>query len=600
MTPQASKSNVSESSNGQPPRPAALPVIAENMPQVLRDLPRWVLWRYDLVAGDWRKVPYHPRGHKASSTDATTWSSYAAVLAAYQAGGWDGIGVVLGTIEGGGLTLAGVDYDDCLDEAGRLTELAARGVRSLNTYAEVSPSGTGIKLLCWGTLKANHGHKDGHPAEAYHGGRYFCLTGHILPGVPCEIADRATELRELDEELWSEWTYTGAGRRDDREIAREALAHLGTSRAAGYGDWLAAGMALHSVGDDLLPDWDSWSRSCPEKYQPGACAAKWPTFSRGGGLTLGSLIHWAKQDSNWTPSAGGEGGEGPGHGGGGAQGKETGRAIILAWLRQEYDPAFRRDEHTIFSRTRGQLVKRAEACYAPSEALVQQLVDCASDLAGGTKKVRRRNVPKHFGQWVAVAWRGLVAGLPDEDQVEEIEEGAQHTFAARIRAGLLTRVNMRVQSPGQEESEPEARSLLNWCRHFAKTSGWTQVRDFLLWARWEKGHVRAALRPELFGQVHMRDVGEMPYRKFAALCKCYGVGRSVPIRAPGWEKEIVRMVVLHDDFLSDLTAPPPADPPADPPAGDEGYYGVTEGPSRAHARGSVTAQQNPFPREEGQ
>jgi hypothetical protein len=61
-------------------------------------------------------------------------------------------------------------------------------------------------------------------------------------------------------------------------------------------------MALHSVGDDLLTDWDDWSRQCPEKHGEAVCAAKWKTFRRGGGVGVGSLIFWAQQDKpGWQP-----------------------------------------------------------------------------------------------------------------------------------------------------------------------------------------------------------------------------------------------------------------------------------------------------------
>jgi hypothetical protein len=87
---------------------------------------------------------------------------------------------------------------------------------------------------------------------------------------------------------------------DDRSLALLALGALSPARAADYDSWLQVGMALHAVADDLLDAWDAWSRSCPDKYERGACAAKWATFSRGGGIGLGSLCHWAEEDG-WHP-----------------------------------------------------------------------------------------------------------------------------------------------------------------------------------------------------------------------------------------------------------------------------------------------------------
>ena len=63
-------------------------------------------------------------------------------------------------------------------------------------------------------------------------------------------------------------------------------------------------MALHAVsdGDEFLGAWDEWSKQGGEKYQPGACAAKWATFSVDGGLSLSDLLRWAWLDSGWKPA----------------------------------------------------------------------------------------------------------------------------------------------------------------------------------------------------------------------------------------------------------------------------------------------------------
>jgi hypothetical protein len=46
-------------------------------------------------------------------------------------------------------------------------------------------------------------------------------------------------------------------------------------RADDYDDWLAVGMALHSVGDDaLLDDWEQWSAQSG-KHKPSDCQRKW-------------------------------------------------------------------------------------------------------------------------------------------------------------------------------------------------------------------------------------------------------------------------------------------------------------------------------------
>jgi hypothetical protein len=53
-------------------------------------------------------------------------------------------------------------------------------------------------------------------------------------------------------------------------------------------------MALHSVDDSLLMEWDTWSRQS-SKYKAGECVSKWKSFKRTG-VSIGSLAHMAKQD----------------------------------------------------------------------------------------------------------------------------------------------------------------------------------------------------------------------------------------------------------------------------------------------------------------
>ena len=53
-------------------------------------------------------------------------------------------------------------------------------------------------------------------------------------------------------------------------------------------------MALHVLGDRGLQLWDEWSKTCKDKYEPGACATKWETFTDNG-MSLGSLFHWARE-----------------------------------------------------------------------------------------------------------------------------------------------------------------------------------------------------------------------------------------------------------------------------------------------------------------
>src|SRR4051812_17768082 len=85
----------------RPARPAALGLDPAGVPEGLRALPCWVVWRYEWESakdgrGRWAKPPINPKnGHKASVTHPRSWVRYDAALQALATGKYDGVGVVL-------------------------------------------------------------------------------------------------------------------------------------------------------------------------------------------------------------------------------------------------------------------------------------------------------------------------------------------------------------------------------------------------------------------------------------------------------------------------------------------------------------------------
>ena len=161
-------------------RPAPLVVEAANIPQELKDYQHWVLWRYVWRGGKWTKPPYQPNGNMASSTNSKTWSSFDAVWQAYQTGKFDGIGVALtGKVDADGLTLAGVDIDKIAGDQGR-TKRATDIVAAIGSYAEISPSGTGVRIL----LRAKPCKSVAHDGLEFYAdkGRYLTVTGKVVRG----------------------------------------------------------------------------------------------------------------------------------------------------------------------------------------------------------------------------------------------------------------------------------------------------------------------------------------------------------------------------------------------------------------------------------
>ena len=96
--------------------------------------------------------------------------------------GLDGVGLVL-TAED---DLTGIDLDDCITDSGSRTPLAAEIIGYGESYAEVSPSGEGIRIFIRGKIeRALKDHATG--VEVYSTGRYLTVTGNQVDGTPSEI-----------------------------------------------------------------------------------------------------------------------------------------------------------------------------------------------------------------------------------------------------------------------------------------------------------------------------------------------------------------------------------------------------------------------------
>ena len=163
----------------------------------LREQP-WVNWKSEKRNGRLTKIPYRSGTDKqASSTDPATWSSYEAAFNAMQNGhGYSGLGTVFTDDK----PYSGVDLDDCINEMGTIASWAAEIITSLDSYTEVSPSGTGVKIWVKGKLPQGNRCRrkiETGEVEMYSRGRYFTVTSQHLEGTPTKINDRNTELNDL-------------------------------------------------------------------------------------------------------------------------------------------------------------------------------------------------------------------------------------------------------------------------------------------------------------------------------------------------------------------------------------------------------------------
>src|SRR5215204_5912785 len=171
----------------------------------MKDLRQWLCWRFEERDGKPTKVPYDPStGEKAESTNPKTWTSYEKARRACRDHGYDGIGFVF-TVDD---DLCGVDLDKCLDpETGELEGWAQEIIGELDSYTEISPSGTGVHILVRGVLPAGRNRKG--RFEAYDRGRYFTVTGKHLPGSPQTIESRQEALQSIVKRMFAEQSTNG-------------------------------------------------------------------------------------------------------------------------------------------------------------------------------------------------------------------------------------------------------------------------------------------------------------------------------------------------------------------------------------------------------
>lgn len=196
--------------------------LVEKIPVDLQKKNFWVVWRYEWHEGEPkpRKLPYKAKEYlhqkeeglppvnlKASSADATTWSSFDEAIAAYAGGEFDGVGFCFGA------DYVGIDLDKrcspgLLGNPKGLDFDAACIIRDMNSFTEFSPSGSGVHIICRAdcaqlfteytqTNKAKG-------VEAYAKERFFTMTGNVISevlgtAISAKVNDRQNEIEAFAE-----------------------------------------------------------------------------------------------------------------------------------------------------------------------------------------------------------------------------------------------------------------------------------------------------------------------------------------------------------------------------------------------------------------
>lgn len=154
------------------------------MKNELIKIPQWICHK--------KKIPKSPLYNgNADTTDSKTWGTYEQALQAVEKYGYDGIGFVFTAAT----PYCGIDIDHCINtETGAINLNALDIIHAMDSYTEISPSGTGIHIIYKGknhdewNKKVMNALGDGIHLEMYQKERYFTVTGNVYMNKP--VADR--------------------------------------------------------------------------------------------------------------------------------------------------------------------------------------------------------------------------------------------------------------------------------------------------------------------------------------------------------------------------------------------------------------------------
>ena len=214
-------------------------VNRNSIPRELKRWRQWVVWRWkwNHKQKTWDKAPINPRkGKPADVSDLATWGTFDEAWACKRKRSLDGVGFVFTPDD----PYCGVDLDDCLDPDTGEARLGADDViDSLGSYAEISPSGCGVKAIVRATKQGDRCSTKSTPwggnFEVYDQSRFFALTGNVYRDAPVRESQEAVDAlyehffpedRPQVQEIRPSVGFVG----DDEKLLEKARSHPKTGR----------------------------------------------------------------------------------------------------------------------------------------------------------------------------------------------------------------------------------------------------------------------------------------------------------------------------------------------------------------------------------
>lgn len=133
------------------------------------------------------KAPFQINGEMASSTDKSTWTSFENVINKS-----DQVGFFLSKHD----PYTVIDLDNCIKD-GVISDEAKTIVELLNSYTEISQSGTGLHIFVKAKKPGNRSKNTKKGFEMYDKERFMVMTGNHLEGTPLEVNEAQDAINYL-------------------------------------------------------------------------------------------------------------------------------------------------------------------------------------------------------------------------------------------------------------------------------------------------------------------------------------------------------------------------------------------------------------------
>lgn len=166
------------------------------LPTELINRTQWVAWKGEIKDnGKMTKIPIDPNtGNYAKANAKSTWGTFDDAMKCWEENQLDGIGFMFAEWD----PFVGIDFDNCVGPDGAVQPEVQKLMKTIDSYAEVSPSGKGIHIIARGKLPGPG--KRNALMEIYDKNRFFTVTGQKLPeasSTVAEVGDLITNIYNL-------------------------------------------------------------------------------------------------------------------------------------------------------------------------------------------------------------------------------------------------------------------------------------------------------------------------------------------------------------------------------------------------------------------